>query len=175
MFEASVGRSFSSDIAIDDVQMFDGACPDPGDCDFETGECTWVNVLTNSNQDEFDWIRSSFTPSKGTGPKKDHSTNSNKGHFMYIESSYPRKYGDKARLESEVFVPTTGQCMQFWYHMNGTHINKLSVFLKVVEQSESRILTLSQHQGDQWLQGQVPIKSDKPYVVSVSIDSKYYG
>ena len=164
MFEASVGKNYASDIAVDDVQMFDGACQAPGDCDFEDGKCTWVNILT----DNFDWIRATTTPSVKTGPQKDHSTNSPKGHFMFIETSYPRKNGELARLESEVLPPTAGQCMQFWYHMDGVYIKRLSVFFRVIEQSESRVWTLGNTQGDKWLQGQVAIKSAKPYVVSVS-------
>ena len=43
-----------------------------GDCDFETGSCTWVNTQTG---DDFDWLRGSAgTPSFYTGPTVDHTT-----------------------------------------------------------------------------------------------------
>ena len=42
-----------------------------GDCSFENGMCTWVNVR---NGDHFDWtIRSGSTPSSQTGPSSDHN------------------------------------------------------------------------------------------------------
>jgi hypothetical protein len=166
MFEGSVGASFTSDIAIDDVLISNGACAKPGDCDFEKGECTWINAKTDDINDNFDWIRATKTASAGTGPSTDHSTGTRKGHFMYIESSWPRQWGEKARLESEVLPPTSGQCMQFWFNMNGAHINKLSILLKVVEQSESRVWTYGSNKSDNWIQGQIPIKSAKPFVVS---------
>jgi hypothetical protein len=165
MFEASVGTSFTSDIALDDVQISNGACADPGNCDFEKGECTWINAQTDDINDNFDWIRATQVPSLQTGPSTDHSLGTNKGHFMYIESSWPRQWGEKARLESEVLPPTSGQCMQFWFNMNGAHVNKLSILLKVVEQSESRVWTYGGDRGDKWRQGQIPIKSAKPFVV----------
>ena len=165
MFEGIVGSSFTGDIAIDDVQISNGACADPGDCDFEKGECTWINAKSDVYNDNFDWARASVTFSVGTGPLSDHSTGTSKGHFMYIESSWPRQWGEKARLESEVLPPTTGQCMQFWYNMNGAHINKLSVLLNVVEESETRVWSFGANKGDKWLQGQIPIKSAKPFIV----------
>ena len=71
MFEAIKGTSFTGDIAIDDFKMRDGACPGPGDCDFEDADtCSW----TNSRADDFDWIiGKGDTPSSFTGPKVDHT------------------------------------------------------------------------------------------------------
>lgn len=124
-----------------------------------------MNVKSDVINDNFDWIRASKTSSIGTGPSTDHSTGTKKGHFIYIESSIPRQWGDKARLESEVLSPTSGKCMQFWFNMNGDGINKLSILLKVVQQSESRVWTYGGNRGDKWIQGQIPIKSAKPFVV----------
>ena len=168
MFEGSVGSSFTGDIAIDDVLIEDGACADPGNCDFEKGECTWINAQTDDINDNFDWIRATRTPSTNTGPSTDHSTGTDKGHFMYIESSWPRQWGEKARFESEVLPSTSGQCMQFWFNMNGAHINKLSILLKVLEQSESRVWSYDGNRGVNWIQGQIPIKSAKPFMVGLS-------
>ena len=165
MFEGSVGSSFRGDIAIDDVQVSNGACPDPGNCDFEKGKCTWINAKTDDITDYFDWIRATKTSSFGTGPSKDHSLGKPGGHFMYIETSAPRQAGEKARLESEVLPPTSGQCMQFWFNMNGKDVYKLSVLLKVVEQSESRVWSYGGDHDDKWKQGQIPIKSAKPFIV----------
>ena len=55
MFEAVRGISFTGDIAIDDVNLLDGACNAPGACNFEKPICTWSNTqvefhLLNSNK-----------------------------------------------------------------------------------------------------------------------------
>lgn len=80
---------------------------------------------------------------------------------MFIETSYPRKFRDRARLESEVFSPTpsNGRCMSFWYHMQGGHIGTLSVYMRVYGQSETKLWSLSLDQGNKWNSAVVPILS----------------
>ncbi|CAH3118157.1 unnamed protein product [Pocillopora meandrina] len=161
IFEGITGTSYTGDIAIDDVEITDGACPLPGDCDFEKGMCTWVNS-PNVLEDEFDWTRGSGgTPSQFTGPKIDHTTGSAKGNYLFIETSLPRRRGDRARLESEVFpaTPSNGRCMQFWYHMNGSHIGTLNVYMRVYGQSETKLWSLSGDQGTAWKAARLQILS----------------
>ena len=80
VFEGIRGSSYQGDIAIDDVELLENACPPPGDCNFETGMCTWVNV---PNTDDFDWLRGSgSTASLNTGPAIDHTTNSSTGKYF---------------------------------------------------------------------------------------------
>ena len=77
VFEGIRGASYQGDIAIDDVELLDNPCPPPGDCNFEGGTCTWVNV---PKTDDFDWLRGSgSTTSFNTGPPTDHTTNSAAG------------------------------------------------------------------------------------------------
>lgn len=84
MFEGVRGRSIQGDIAIDDISIQDGACPQPGYCDFQTNFCTWSNVI---NADDFDFIRSKgSTSSSGTGPTADHTLATNQGSFCSFEN-----------------------------------------------------------------------------------------
>ena len=46
MFEASVGSSYSGDIAIDDVLITDGACPMPGKISLRLIHDDDVKVMT---------------------------------------------------------------------------------------------------------------------------------
>lgn len=91
------------------------------------------------------------------------------GHYMYIETSAPRRKGDKARLLSEDFSPTTirGRCVKFWYHMYGATIGTLRVLVKTGpgNQSESIIWELSGNFGNQWYSAQAPVSSGKYYQV----------
>lgn len=76
-FEGVVGRSFTGDIAIDDITLRNGPCPSPGSCDFESGFCSWTNDHGN---DQFDWIRhKGRTASVGTGPSTDHTLGTTQG------------------------------------------------------------------------------------------------
>ena len=48
-----------------------------GNCDFETGMCTYMNVKVN---DQFDWlIGTGGTTSRFTGPSVDHTVGTDKG------------------------------------------------------------------------------------------------
>lgn len=78
-FEGTTGSGAQGDIAIDDVRLLTGNCPHPGDCDFETDSCGWMNT----DVDDFDWLRSAgATVTTGTGPNVDHSTNSDAGTYV---------------------------------------------------------------------------------------------
>jgi hypothetical protein len=80
---------------------------------------------------------------------------------MFIETSYPRLRGDRARLESSIFQRTTGQgsCMNFFYHMSGSGIGTLNVYMRVMGRSMSKLWTQSGDKGKTWLEGQIPILS----------------
>ena len=81
---------------------------------------------------------------------------------MFIETSWPRLPHETARVESEVIMgSSTGMCLRFWYHMKGSHIGILNVYLKIIGVSQSILWSLGGAQGNNWLQGQVPISSGR--------------
>lgn len=51
---------------------------------------------------------------------------------MYIEASAPRKSGDIARLESQLYSAGEfkGLCVNFWYHMYGQDIGALDIYIE---------------------------------------------
>ena len=82
VMEGVIGSGFRGDIAIDDIAMTMGNCPLPGNCDFENGMCTWMNI----GGDTFDWrLGKGATPSQNTGPNSDHTLGTPKGK-KFIQS-----------------------------------------------------------------------------------------
>lgn len=80
-----------------------------------------------------------------------------KGYYAFIETSSPRRPGDKARLLSQQFNGTNaGSCFTFWYHMYGVTIGTLNLY-QVVGQNETLIWTLSGNKGNSWFSGQVSV------------------
>ena len=54
------------------------------------------------------------------------------GHYVYIETSRPRKAGDKALLQVPSLTYSTAKCLQFYYHMYGSTIATLNVYVQVI-------------------------------------------
>ena len=91
------------------------------------------------------------------------------GQYLFMESSWPRRPGDTARIQSELFTPTPskGRCMSFWYHMYGPDIGNLTVYMNVTGTKVLQPLwRLSGNQGNQWFNGKLPIRSTQSYMVS---------
>ena len=92
------------------------------------------------------------------------------GNYMYIEASYPRIAGHKARLVSQdLAVSKAPKCLNFWFHLYGASIGRLNVLVKTGSgnKSENLIWTFGGNFGDVWLNAQAPIQSDKVFQVMI--------
>jgi hypothetical protein len=94
------------------------------------------------------------------------------GYYMYIETSAPRRPGQKARVLSPTFPPTTGRCMTFFYHMYG-QVGTLNIRLFSQGTLRPAIWTRSGNQYNMWRIGQVTLNSDSPYQVSIRSGNQY--
>ena len=65
---------------------------------------------------------------------------------MYIETSSPRRPGDKAKLV--LTVPNNGEtsCLSFYYHMYGATVGTLNVY-----SGNSKVFNISGHQSNNWI------------------------
>ncbi|CAL1541465.1 unnamed protein product, partial [Lymnaea stagnalis] len=116
LFEGILPENSAGIIAIDDIHLLDSACGEPATCDFEEGMCLYQNV---KNGDEFDWLRNRGTIlSQGSGPPRDHTTNTTKGYYIYTYGS-PSRVGQTARLISGILPETDGSCLSFAYNQRG--------------------------------------------------------
>ncbi|XP_023029949.2 uncharacterized protein [Leptinotarsa decemlineata] len=128
-------------------------------CDFENEDlCGWTHDLNH----DFDWRRENHdTPSGsiGTGPTFDHTKGVGAdGYYMYIESS-ARNENDTARLISPIYDRTDQEvCLEFYYHMFGSTIGSLRVYLKKAKDNWTldpnlAVFSKSGNQGDKWYRG----------------------
>lgn len=84
------------------------------------------------------------------------------GYYAYIETSFPRRVRDVARLVSPVYVSNANLCsLTFWYHMYGSTVGTLNVYIRTAFKT-TRIYTLSGNQGNQWLVANLKIGSTTP-------------
>ena len=85
---------------------------------------------------------------------------------MYIETSYPRKKGDKARFLSPNYTPVKGgQCLQFWYHMYGNDIGTLNVYIKIGANLGIPVWIRSGNRGNVWKVSQIAITATTGFQV----------
>ncbi|KAJ8322121.1 hypothetical protein KUTeg_000592 [Tegillarca granosa] len=107
-------------------------------CTFEPGDACF---LTNSTTDNHNWyIHSGSTPSSTTGPNSAYSGL----YYTYFEVSIGNT-GETAMLESQPLYYINATCLRFYYHMYGTDIGHLAVYL-----NSTRKWIKSYNQGNTW-------------------------
>ncbi|MCJ8731789.1 hypothetical protein PDJAM_G00203590 [Pangasius djambal] len=158
LIEASVGGE-AGDIAIDDLSFIEGACaPADGLCDFEEGSCDWTQEV----DDDLDWVKGSGnTPVIKFQPSFDHTTNTDSGHYFYMDSS-SHVSGHTARMFSPVFTAGKSQCLHLWYYMSGKDTWTLNVYQAYSNGAHSLLLSQSGEQGKLWRFAQAPLPHTGP-------------
>ncbi|CAC5389543.1 unnamed protein product [Mytilus coruscus] len=113
-------------------------------CTFDNGSCHW----TVSRYDKYEWTRWRGRTSKyNTGPNRDHTTSTAYGYYVYTKSEIGSKSNDTSDLQTELIVPSPEQCLTFWYHMYGEHINTLKVF-QLNNEQKVELWSKANNQGD---------------------------
>nr|XP_057920717.1 apical endosomal glycoprotein isoform X2 [Doryrhamphus excisus] len=148
MFEA-VRSGFDGRVAIDDVALLARPCTVPRVCSFEGQDCGY------KSSGQAYWVHRSGHTATGTGPKTDHSLETELGFYMMVNtgrSSFPA--GATAALTSPIRQGTVKtECLHFWYHMGGENPGSLSVYMKPAKGERVKIFTDSLNQGDVWRHG----------------------
>ena len=91
------------------------------------------------------------------------------GWYVFIETSWPRKVNDTARLVSQSLPATSQMCFQFWYHMYGDDIGNLTVYKK----AGSTMITLWKKtgtQGPRWRHATIDLSSASTFKVCLFRD-----
>ncbi|XP_016391671.1 MAM domain-containing protein 2 [Sinocyclocheilus rhinocerous] len=156
-------------VGLDDIKVTLGDCAllassvsAPSHCDFEAGLCGFTQ---DKEGDSGDWMLARGpTPTSYTGPRGDHTTGV--GHYLHIEASVMLA-GHKARLlSSSLRVSRKTQCLQFYYHMYGSGIGQLSVYLQTGQENQDKLLWTSHgEQGISWLRASVNYQCDRQHQI----------
>ncbi|XP_044918585.1 MAM and LDL-receptor class A domain-containing protein 1 [Felis catus] len=146
-------------------------------CNFENGICNWEQ----DTEDDFDWTRKHGpTPTLNTGPMKDNTWGTAKGHYLYIESSEPQVFQNRAALLSPVLNATDadGCTFRFYYHMFGKHIYRLAIYQRVWSNTRGQLLwQIFGNQGNRWTRTRLNISSRRPFqiLVEASVGDGFTG
>ncbi|KAL6069253.1 hypothetical protein STEG23_019712, partial [Scotinomys teguina] len=136
-------------------------------CDFENGICNWEQSL----EDDFNWTRNQGpTSTLNTGPMKDNTLGTAKGHYLYIETSGPQIFQDKAILLSPILNATQANNCTFrlYYHMFGKHIYQLAVYQRIWSNSRGQLLwQIFGDQGNRWIRKHLSVSSRQPFQILI--------
>ncbi|XP_067164971.1 apical endosomal glycoprotein [Apteryx mantelli] len=174
IFEAAGGGGDRTYIALDDLHVRNGACSEPGSCDFELDMCGWSSP-SDDNPHGFAWGWKSGVPlAKYPGPEQDHTLGTEDGHYVYFDASVLGPGGTAAQLESQHLLATTDSCLHFWYRMDiPEHLSggELRVRLHSAE-GQRTVWSTAGHQGWGWLSGVVPVQSPSEFQIIFEIATR---
>ncbi|KAK7478849.1 hypothetical protein BaRGS_00029948, partial [Batillaria attramentaria] len=175
LFKGVRGSSYTSDMAIDEVDVTPDACP-AASCDFELPT---ICGYTQETVDDFDWTRHrGRTASSSTGPTGDHTTGT--GYYMYFETSEftspPVNAGDRAVLVSPHITHNGVSCVTFWYNMYGSSMGTLNVYTQYGNNQRTVEFTRSGNQWQGWKKGTFEVDTGGAYkqLVFEGIDGSSY-
>ncbi|TWW73586.1 LDL-receptor class A domain-containing protein 2 Skeletal organic matrix MAM and [Takifugu flavidus] len=131
---------------VDDVSLRDGACHPPGSCDFESGQCNWINV---HREDGHDWV---LANGGFRGPEADHTTQT------------PEEW---IHLRETV-------CFSLWYHMNSSDSGMLRVYLRSGP-SESQLMFHSNSSESNWIRFSQSVTTTRPFQVLIEAETNNKG
>ncbi|KAK1879509.1 MAM and LDL-receptor class A domain containing protein 1 [Dissostichus eleginoides] len=133
-------------VKLDDVSVRDGACSPPGSCDFESGQCTWVNI---PKEDGHDWV---LARGGSQGPPTDHTTQT-------------------PQAVSEWIVPRdSASCLTFWYHMDSSASGTLKVLMRSGP-SEEKPMFNSNSSGHGWIKFTQSLERTKPFQLLIEAET----
>ena len=152
----------ASDLALDDISVTNGQCPQTKFCDFEFGACNFLN-LNMDPMYPMNWmVGRPYTDSI------DHTTNSNKGRFVYVNLDQG-PLNSTAKLASPAYEGNGVECLQFWYlNVGAYHNNTLNIYERRVFANNSTakfmndgkpLWTRHAHSNDEWRYGQVTVNT----------------
>ncbi|NXB12753.1 AEGP protein, partial [Cnemophilus loriae] len=174
VFEAVGAGGDHGYIALDDLQVSDGACPEPASCDFEQDICGWSSP-SDPRLHSFAWgWKSGITLAKYPGPDQDHTLGTRNGHYMHFDTSVLGARGTSALLESPPLPAATDSCLYFWYHMDiPEHLSSGELRMTLHSAVGQRtVWSVAGHRSRGWQGAVVPVQSPSEFQISFEITTR---
>ncbi|NXJ95644.1 AEGP protein, partial [Corythaixoides concolor] len=172
IFEAVGAGGSHGYIALDDLHVSAGACPEPASCDFEQDTCGWSRP---SDPHGFAWGWKSGVPlAKYPGPGQDHTLGTRNGHYVHFDTSVLGPGGTSARLESQHLPAAANSCLRFWYHMDILeHLccGELRVMLHSAS-GQRTVWSVAGHQSQGWGHSVVPVQSSGEFQIIFEVTTQ---
>ncbi|GBM78578.1 MAM and LDL-receptor class A domain-containing protein 1 [Araneus ventricosus] len=133
VFQAEKGPRNENEMAIDDIEIKNGACGQIAECNFNTNYCSYFLNETS----DFAWLLGTGRVVNTQFVDKIPADNSvENGMFIYADMTPPSlKEGQQAVLVSEILEVPVGRisCLIFYYHSDGRDSAILSVGKRILD------------------------------------------
>ncbi|XP_059201290.1 MAM and LDL-receptor class A domain-containing protein 1-like [Centropristis striata] len=140
----------------------------PGSCDFESGQCTWVNIPKEGGHE---WV---LANGGFQGPPTDHNTQTPEGLFL-LSSSLHQHNSSVAQVLSEwIQLRDTTSCLTLWYHMDNSDSGMLKVFVRS-EPSEENLMFSSNSSGPGWTRFSQSVMKNTPFQLLIEAETNNRG
>uniref|UniRef100_A0A8C3D5M3 Uncharacterized protein n=1 Tax=Corvus moneduloides TaxID=1196302 RepID=A0A8C3D5M3_CORMO len=168
VFEAVGAGGDHGYIALDDLHVSDGACPEPASCDFEQDTCGWSSP-SDPRLHSLAWgWKSGVALAKYPSPEQDHTLGTRNGHYVHFDTSVLGARGTSALLESPPLPAATDSCLRFWYHMDiAEHLSSGELRVTLHGAAGQRtVWSVAGHRSRGWQGAVVPVQSPGEFQVS---------
>ncbi|NXW47788.1 AEGP protein, partial [Nyctiprogne leucopyga] len=174
IFEAVAAGGDHGYMALDDLHVSDGACPEPASCDFERDMCGWSSP-SDPRLHSFAWGWKSGVPlAKYPSPQQDHTLGTRDGHYVHFDTSVLGAGGTSARLESQHLPAAADSCLRFWYHMDiPEHLACGELRVTLYSAAGHRtVWSVAGHRSRGWRGGVVPVQSPSEFQIIFEITTR---
>ncbi|XP_064357082.1 MAM domain-containing protein 2-like isoform X3 [Dromaius novaehollandiae] len=125
VLEGELGKDKSASIAVFEIKITPGYCIE---CDFEENHlCGFMNRW-NPNVNWF--VGGGNIRSSQSVLPKDHTRNSELGHYMYVDSVYVKHFQEVAQLISPKTTAPMSGCLSFYYQLKQESSIVFTVYLR---------------------------------------------
>ncbi|KAM8838449.1 MAM and LDL-receptor class A domain-containing protein 2 isoform 2-T2 [Synchiropus picturatus] len=152
----ATGDGKQGSISIDDITVSSsetGSCPAERECSFQGSLCGLQHLDSSS----FSWNRTAGAsqPTNSSGPNADHTLGTDQGYYLSAQlwKQVPGSRGAMVTAQLEP-TPSEGECLVFWYYMEGPNVGELSVHLQTIGNSK-KLWSRSGDQGTHWRHARV--------------------
>ncbi|NWV48483.1 AEGP protein, partial [Daphoenositta chrysoptera] len=174
VFEAVGAGDDHGYIALDDLHVSDGACPEPASCDFEQDTCGWSSP-SDPRLHTLAWgWKSGVALAKYPSPEQDHTLGTRNGHYVHFDTSVLGARGTSALLESPPLPAATNSCLRFWYHMDiPEHLSSGELRVTLHGAAGQRtVWSVVGHRSRGWQGAVVPVQSPGEFQISFEITTR---
>ncbi|CAM1293483.1 Uncharacterised protein g746 [Pycnogonum litorale] len=144
-FEGHITRDHADWIAIDDVDLDQGACRQTGECEFKVDLCTWANMYEKRK-----WLHASRKDIEvfNNLPSTDHK--GNRGQYAYFGNLINGNIQENdGRLTSPLIKKKYG-CFSFWYLVDSASTGYLRVIYEPSDGNEVILRSISINKPSNW-------------------------